>query len=107
VLRHGHGDILGQLGGLKSSPDAMTAKLAGEIGSFGSATLKFRVADQKYDKHEADVSFRRKGSKFPGLVIEIAWSQRRLDLSQLAREYIRKSNALVRTVVGIDVGYRR
>jgi hypothetical protein len=106
LARQIDGDILGQIRGLKRSSDATTAKLAHEIGSLSSARLKFRVPDQNYDKHEPDASFRRRGSKFPGLVIEISWSQRRLNLPRLAREYIRKSDGLIRTVVGIDVGYR-
>ena len=41
----------------------------------------------------------------PTLVVEVAWSQRPLDLAKLAKEYIQSGE--VRTVVGIDVSHQR
>ncbi|KAF2174425.1 hypothetical protein K469DRAFT_690362 [Zopfia rhizophila CBS 207.26] len=41
--------------------------------------------------------------KLPGLVIEVAWSQRKLDLKELANVYIRRSRGLIRTVFGVNL----
>ena len=39
-------------------------------------------------------------------MIEVAWSQRQLDLAGLAEEYIQQSEGSIRTVVGVNVEYR-
>ena len=50
-----------------------------------------------------DVSFQHDDSIYPGLVIEVAWSQRPLKLSQRADCYIRRSNGGIHTVIGVDL----
>ncbi|KAI0539510.1 hypothetical protein GGR58DRAFT_524573 [Xylaria digitata] len=40
---------------------------------------------------------------FPGLVIGVAWSQRNLDLPQLAEDYIIGSGGEIGTVIGIKI----
>jgi hypothetical protein len=45
-----------------------------------TSTLKFRVADQKYDKHEADVSYKHRDRKLPGRVGFIVITFARHDL---------------------------
>ena len=48
VARQIDSELLSQIRGLGGNLDAMTFKLAYEIGSLGSARLNFRVADQDY-----------------------------------------------------------
>ena len=68
-----------------------SAEVASQILLLGSADVKFPqrfyARYEKMDKKSPDKSYAHKGcKKFPGLVIEVAWSQRRLDLPELARE---------------------
>lgn len=98
-------DIFSQIRRLRESPDTKTAEVASRISPTRSTSLKFRANDDEYNKHEPDLSYRSRRSKFPGLVIEISWSQRPLDLPRLARSYIQGSNGLIRTVIGVNVEY--
>jgi hypothetical protein len=43
---------------------------------------------------------------YPGVVVEVSYSQKRRDLSRLADDYILGSDAEIRAVVGIDLDYR-
>ena len=98
-------DIFSQIRQLRESPDTKIAEVASRISPTRSTSLKLRANNDEYNKHEPDLSYRYRRSKFPGLVIEISWSQRPLDLPRLARSYIRGSNGLIRTVIGVDVEY--
>lgn len=55
-------------------------------------------------KHEPDASFWHKEAKYPGVIIEVAYSQKKR-LGQLAEDYLLDSNASVQVVVGLDIGY--
>jgi hypothetical protein len=79
------------------------AKFAKNIRSTGSTTLKF---DDQYGKHDPDASFTHIDAKYPGVVIEVSYSQKKQDLPRLADDYILGSDARIRVVVGIDLDYR-
>jgi len=80
------------------------AEFAQRIKSTGSLTLTFD--DPQYGKHEPDASFTHIDARYPGIVIEVSYSQKRKDLRRLADDYILGSDARIRVVVGIDVDYR-
>jgi hypothetical protein len=80
------------------------AQFAQNIEPTGSLTLTFD--DPQYGKHEPDASFTHIDAKYPGVVIEISYSQKRKDLPRLADDYILGSDARIRAVVGVDVDYR-
>lgn len=80
------------------------AQFAQSINPTGSLTITFD--DPQYGKHEPDVSFTHIAAKYPGVVIEVSYSQKRKDLRRLADDYILGSDARIRVVVGIDVEYR-
>lgn len=86
-----------------------TAQLADSIYSVGSASIEApsrfggehntKSPDKSYGHEPCDGS--------PTLVIEVAWSQRSLDLPKLAKRYIQGSKGQIRTVIGVDIPYRR
>ncbi|KAG9232706.1 hypothetical protein BJ875DRAFT_505834 [Amylocarpus encephaloides] len=88
---------------LKSIQDA-SAEFAKEIRSGGSASIKF--ADEEYGKHDPDAQFRHSKAQFPGIVIEVSYSQKRKDLERLADDYILGSDSNIRVVVGLDIEYK-
>ncbi|KAI9770759.1 MAG: hypothetical protein M1840_003009 [Geoglossum simile] len=56
-------------------------------------------------KHVPDASFRHADAKYPGIIIEVSYSQKRKDLGRLAEEYLLDSDASVRVVIGFDIEY--
>ncbi|KAI1660384.1 hypothetical protein F4813DRAFT_292721 [Daldinia decipiens] len=81
------------------------SELPGQIPSkrfifTGSARISF---GDKSRGNCPDESFRYPDCKYPGLVIEVSWSQRPRELPKRAKDFITKSNGGVRTVISIDV----
>jgi len=56
-------------------------------------------------KHEPDASFWHDDAQYPGVIIEVACSQKRKRLSRLAEDYLLDSDASVQVVVGLDIEY--
>jgi hypothetical protein len=57
-------------------------------------------------KREPDASFRHVEAKYPGVIIEVSYSQKRKDLPHLADSYLLDSNGSTRVLIGIDIEYR-
>ncbi|KAI1477518.1 hypothetical protein F4774DRAFT_427158 [Daldinia eschscholtzii] len=78
-------------------------KIKATLGS--RVNLSRDTGDPAGDKKYPDLSFRFKDPETigPGLVVEVAWSQRDLNLPRIARNYIEKTNGRVRTVIGIQL----
>ncbi|ORX95175.1 hypothetical protein BCR34DRAFT_579473 [Clohesyomyces aquaticus] len=73
-----------------------------------STEIRFPVDDappNTESKHEPDSSFWHDDAQFPGVIIEVAYSQKRKDLGRLAEEYLLDSDASVQVVVGLDIEY--
>jgi hypothetical protein len=81
-----------------------SAEFAKEISSEGSTTLKFD--DKEYGKHDPDAQFRHSKAQFPGVVIEVSYSQKRKDLDRLADDCILGSDGNIQVVVGLDIEYK-
>jgi hypothetical protein len=77
------------------------ATFAENILNTNSATIEFIVSS-----HSPDASFKHVQAKYPGLVMEVSYSQKRQDLPRLAHDYITKSSGNIKVVVGIDLEYR-
>lgn len=88
---------------LIASGESPSAGFARKITSGGSATVKFD--DPDYGMHDPDASFYHSEALYPGVIIEVSYSQKRKDLPRLADEYILGSNGSIRVVVGLDVEY--
>lgn len=96
--------IVDEIQGQLRSIQATSAEFAKEIRSGGSASIKF--TDKEYGKHDPDAQFRHSQAQFPGVVIEVSYSQKRKDLERLADDYILGSDSDIRVVVGLDIGYK-
>jgi hypothetical protein len=96
-------ELLRQLGTIAqgSSPSAV---FAGNIENSASAEISFE--DTEYGSHQPDASFQHFEAQYPGVILELSYSQKRKDLSRLAHEYILGSDADIRVVLGIDVEYK-
>ena len=83
------------------------ARIAKGIGLEGTREIHLpymhRLYQKTKDKKEPDGSLRYVRCRKPGLVIEVAWSQRALPLAEYAADYIRLSKGEIRTVIGIDL----
>jgi hypothetical protein len=62
-------------------------------------------ADGGKSKHEPDASFWHDDAQYPGVIIEVAYSQKGKRLDRLAEDYLLDSDASVRAVVGLSIEY--
>ena len=53
-------------------------------------------------KYEPDASFWHDAARDPGVIIKVAYSQRKKRLDRLAENYLMDSDTGVRVVVGLD-----
>lgn len=81
-----------------------SADFAGDIDNNASAEISFE--DTEYGSHQPDASFQHFNAQYPGVVIELSYSQKKKDLERLANEYILGSNADIRVVIGIGIEYK-
>ena len=56
-------------------------------------------------KHVPDASFWHEDAEYPGVIIEVAYSQKRKKLGRLAEDYLLDSDASVQVVIGLDIEY--
>ncbi|KAF2004129.1 hypothetical protein P154DRAFT_519687 [Amniculicola lignicola CBS 123094] len=56
-------------------------------------------------KYEPDASFWHSDAEYPGVIFEIAYSQKKKKLGRLAEDYLLDSDANVQAVVGFDIEY--
>lgn len=56
-------------------------------------------------KYESDASFWHDDARYPGVIIEIPYSQKKKRLDRLAEDYLMDSDASVRVVVGLHIEY--
>ena len=85
-----------------SSP---TAFFAQQIESIDSTSLMF----QNNLHYSPDMQYRHEGAEYPGLIVEVAYSQSNRDggknLLRLAEQYIIQSRGNIKLVVGISIEY--
>lgn len=95
--------LLHQLQAIAQS-DSPSAKFADDIENSASAEIVSK--DAKYGPHQPEASFQHFDAQYPGVVLELSYSQKKKDLSRLADAYILGSDADIRVVIGIDVEYK-
>lgn len=71
-----------------------------DLGPTSTSKLTLPAVDGHVDKKEPDEAWRYQHCKFPGVVMEVAWSQRKLELEDLVKRYITGSKGEIRTVIG-------
>ncbi|KAI9759545.1 MAG: hypothetical protein M1840_003257 [Geoglossum simile] len=84
------------------------ALFAQQVSPARSTIIYFPVDDAPpttESKHEPDASFWHADAEYPGVIIEVSYSQKRKKLDRLAEEYLLDSDASVRVVVGLDIEY--
>jgi len=84
------------------------AVFARKVHPARSTEIYFPVDDalpSTKSKHEPDASFWHEDAKFPGVIIEVAYSQKRKKLGRLAEDYLLDSDASVKVLVGLDIEY--
>lgn len=86
-----------------ASSQSPSADFAQNISYYGSTTIFFD--DPDYGKHDPDASFYHSQAQYPGIVLEVSYSQKRKDLARLADEYILGSDGNIPVVVGLDIEY--
>ncbi|EXJ82753.1 hypothetical protein A1O3_06568 [Capronia epimyces CBS 606.96] len=95
-------DIVQHLGKIAHG-NSPSAKFARDICCIGSSTITFNNPD--YGRHDPDASFHHSDAKYPGVVMEVAWSQKARALPRLADEYILRSKGNIRVVIGFKFEY--
>ncbi|KAL9618293.1 MAG: hypothetical protein Q9160_007004 [Pyrenula sp. 1 TL-2023] len=95
-------EIRDQLMSIRRGSDS-AAIFAQKIRSLRSSTVKFLPGSKS--KHDPDSSFKHSDAKYPGVIIEVGYSQKRKSLSRLAEDYLLDSNANIQIVVGLDIEY--
>jgi hypothetical protein len=86
-------------------PDAAT--LAKSVKYLASTDFKFQGdLDQGWHTHSPDISFGHIDAKYPSVIIETSFSQKRKDLPRLADDYILGSRGNIKLVIGLDIEYR-
>jgi hypothetical protein len=79
------------------------AAFAQEIMNMGTTTIEFD--NRPYAAHSPDISFQHFKAQYPGVVMEVSYSQKRKDLPHLAGNYILGSMASIQAVIGVDLEY--
>ena len=103
IIRRITREILRDLDSIAEHND-LSGEFAGNIRDNGSSRLTF--PDSDYGPHDPDTAFRHLGAKYPGVIIEVSYSQKRKDLPRLADDYILGSDGNVHAVIGLDVECR-
>ncbi|KAF1346434.1 hypothetical protein EJ07DRAFT_185554 [Lizonia empirigonia] len=101
--------VLSQLKSIRKGSDNAAA-FAQKVNPARSTEIHFPVADGssgKKSKHEPDASFWHNDAQYPGVIIEVAYSQKKKRLRRLAEDYLLDSDANVQVVVGLDIEYGR
>lgn len=62
--------------------------------------------NQTYSRHEPDASFGHRQAHYPGVVIEVCYSQKSQCISHLADEYILNTDGSVNVVIAFDIDYK-
>jgi hypothetical protein len=57
-------------------------------------------------RREPDAAFKHPQAHWPGVVIEVAYSQKERDIPHLADDYILETNGSIRAVVGLNIDYK-
>lgn len=85
-----------------------TARFAQKVRPARSTEVEFPVQDGDFgriSKYQPDTSFWHDEAEYPGVVIEVAYSQKRRRLNRLAEDYLLDSDANIRVVIGLDIEY--
>lgn len=63
------------------------------------------VAAERVVRREPDGQFQHPDAAYPGVVLEVSYSQDGKNLKKLASDYILRSNGDIKAVIGVDINY--
>ncbi|KHN94123.1 uncharacterized protein MAM_08053 [Metarhizium album ARSEF 1941] len=91
-----------------ATQDNDTGTFASRIRIGGSATIQLAEGDSELFQtiqRQPDAQFRHANTQYPGVVIEVSYSQDGKNLRKLAQDYILYSNGDIKAVIGININY--
>lgn len=94
----------------------MFTKTEGPLKDFAQkvqhdGSVKLYLQSEKVDgqapiRREPDAMFAHDDAYWPGVIIEVAHSQKTKALPHLADDYILETNGSIRVVIGLDIDYK-
>jgi len=81
------------------------AEFAQNVHPARSTHIRLGTSTSSKSKYEPDASFRHKGAQYPGVIVEVAYSQKKPRLDRLAENYILDSDASIRAVICVHIEY--
>lgn len=88
--------------------DDLSGAFARKIQHNGSGELMLRDEDDEDGiiiRHNPDASFIHDDEPWPGVILEVSFSQNLKDLSYIADDYILETEGDIRVVVGLSIDY--
>lgn len=86
------------------------SEFAMKINPFASSQIKLPEQTEdggvEYIRREPDASFGHDEARFPGVVIEICYSQKYKDIRDIADDYILCTDGSINAVICLDIEYR-
>jgi hypothetical protein len=99
-------EIDSQLRQYRAGGNTKSQAFAKEVRPKGSVDLELPPDDDGHvNKHTPDGSFWHWQATWPGVVIEVAFSQSSKDLDRVAWDYVSDSNGGIQAVVGLNLNY--
>lgn len=90
--------------------NSLVADFAKEVEHFATSRILIpedsQDGSQIYSRREPDASFGHRQAHFPGVIMEVCYSQKSRCVSHLADEYILNTDGSVNVVVAFDIHYR-
>jgi hypothetical protein len=81
------------------------AEFAQNMHPAQSTHIRLSASTSSKSKYEPDASFRHKDAQYPGVIIKVAYSQKKSCLGRLAKNYILGSDTSIRAVVCVHIEY--
>ncbi|KAH7370314.1 hypothetical protein BKA65DRAFT_488155 [Rhexocercosporidium sp. MPI-PUGE-AT-0058] len=109
LLSHVENKLSKQLEGISHRGDS-SAEYAARIANGGCARIFLKEDNpdggtRVVHRREPDAQFQHRDAEYPGVVLEVSYSQDGKDLKKLAWDYIQYSNGDIKVVIGIDIKY--
>ncbi|PLB49700.1 hypothetical protein P170DRAFT_426575 [Aspergillus steynii IBT 23096] len=106
------GEICKQLERIARGKDA-AGEFAERIANGGSSRIFLKEGSfdghptdlEAFPQRQPDTQFQHRDAAYPGIVLEVSYSQNAKDMWKLARQYILCSNGDIKAVIGIDLNY--
>ena len=101
-------EVRDQLNNLKDG-GGEAGYFASKIANGGSSRISLAEVDPERSRdpirRQPDAQFQHEDAMYPGVVVEVSYSQDGKDLAKLAQDYILYSNGDIKAVIGVDINY--